>query len=126
MPEVDLEQVGTGSMPPGLFHLAYLLRFHNAVMSGGLAFAVEVTDDNLFGAVLDASRYLGLTELATFLERVAAAGRDDDALEELGGDYMRITGEDVPGPALIDRAFEAKLMANPSDFEDIETSPGDR
>src|SRR5262249_59485830 len=125
-----LAKVSPGALPVGTLHLAYLLRFHNAVMNGGLDFAVEITDDALLSAAIEASNYFGVVELARFLERIDTIRRDDDALEDLDDDtledlhddYVHLTEEDAAqGPHLIDRAFEARFAAAPADFEDGET-----
>jgi hypothetical protein len=110
--------VSPGTLAAGTRKLADLLRFHNAVMSGGLASAVEASSDELLNAAAEASRYLELSELNRFLVQIAAISRDYEAIEDLDDQYARLTEEDVVGDGAIYRAFEAKLAVAPADFED--------
>jgi len=87
-------------------------------MGGGLSFAVEVNDDDLIRSAASSSTYFGIPELAELFDKILAAGRDDALLEGLAGEYIRVTGEEQPGPGVIERAFEAKLQESPHDFDD--------
>src|SRR5258708_7221500 len=57
--------VGT---PVGVAKLAHVLRVFNAIMSGGLGFAMEVIEPSEFDRAVEGFRYLGLTGIASLLE----------------------------------------------------------
>ncbi|SNT64863.1 protein of unknown function [Asanoa hainanensis] len=56
--------------PPGVEHLASLLRVYNCAMSGGLDFALEVNEPFRVVRAIEAMRYFGLPEAADFLADV--------------------------------------------------------
>ncbi|MBO3742932.1 DUF4259 domain-containing protein [Actinoplanes flavus] len=98
--------------PPGIEHLASLLRVHNSVMGGGVGFALEVNEPFRVRRAIDALRYFELPEAAALLDDVlrrdldgepADTRPDDELTALLDGDYL-------------DRAFRAKAERVPADF----------
>jgi hypothetical protein len=103
-------------VPTGTAHLARLLRFHNAAMSGELGFALEVTPADQLEAVASAADYLDLVDVARLVRRLAADGRDFELAEGLNDAYCQATGENRVGDSEVERAFLRAFAASPGDF----------
>ncbi|HZM82746.1 MAG TPA: hypothetical protein VFC19_44080 [Candidatus Limnocylindrales bacterium] len=102
--------------PIGLKHLAHLMRFHNAVMGGGLSFAVEISSPEDIDRAQCGAQYLGLTDVAALIGRFAGPDKDYELAEELDHEYYKTTGEDAANTSVIDPAFGRRLATSPADF----------
>lgn len=101
--------------PPGIEHLAALLRVYNSAMGGGLGFALEVNEPFRIGRAVTALRYFGLAVAADFLEDVlnrSLNGESPDTLPS-DGDFYDLVDDDTDP---VDRAFRAKAAEVPADF----------
>ncbi|ADU05653.1 hypothetical protein AB0N38_12610 [Micromonospora aurantiaca] len=100
--------VGT---PVGVEKLSHVHRVFNAVMGGGLGFAVEVLEPDDFRRAVEGFRYLDLGEVANLLaELVDSYGSSDyDVRKEEILDGLLVG-------ALVDDAFRRKVSQAPSDF----------
>jgi hypothetical protein len=99
--------------PPGIEHLASLLRVHNSVMGGGLGFALEVNEPFRVRRAIDAMRYFELAEPADFLENVLDRSPNGESPDSLPSDddfYDFMNDETVR------KAFTAKAAQIPTDF----------
>ena len=105
-----------GFLPPGMRHLILLMRFHNAVMGGGLSFAVEISGQDLLSAALEAMTYFGLSDVRRLLEGIDGDDPDYDLLPELNDNYYVVTREDQIGVSAVAEAFENMFQPRPEDF----------
>lgn len=96
----------------GLASLAYLLRFYNATMGGGLDFAFEANDKFRVRRAIQAAAYFGLADLAAFWKDLLVHFPDYDYIEARYEAY----GEMVPRDAVIVEAFRSKLADSPGEF----------
>lgn len=99
--------------PPGIRHLASLLRIHGSVMGGGLAVALEVNEPFRVERAVEALRYFGLTAAAGLLEDTlgrSLADEDPDSWPT-DDDFDGLIDGDV-----VDSAFRAKATEVPADF----------
>ncbi|GIF62575.1 hypothetical protein Ais01nite_06100 [Asanoa ishikariensis] len=92
--------------PPGIEHLASLLRVYNSAMSGGLGFALEVNEPFHVRRAINALRYFGLTETASFVEEALNGESPGDAF------FAPVDHGIDP----IGRAFRTKAAEFPTDF----------
>jgi hypothetical protein len=99
--------------PPGIEHLASLLRVYNCAMGGGLGFALEVNEPFRVRNAINALRYFGLAEAAGFLEDVLERSLNGESPDSLPPD-----GEfdDLVDDETVTRAFKAKAAECPPDF----------
>ncbi|GGM86380.1 DUF4259 domain-containing protein [Dactylosporangium sucinum] len=101
--------------PPGIEHLASLLRVYNSAMGGGLGFALEVNEPFRVRRAINAMRYFGLAEPADLLEDALSRSLNGEPPDSWpSGIHDRLDG-------LLDdkwfmRAFKAKAAEVPTDF----------
>ncbi|MET7806623.1 hypothetical protein [Micromonospora chersina] len=101
--------VGT---PVGVAKLSHVLRVFNAIMSGGLGFAVEVIEPDEFKRAVEGFRYLDLVEVANLLAEL---------VESYGSSDYDFRKEEILEHALnvgapVNDAFRRKVSEVPSDF----------
>ncbi|MFG3577836.1 hypothetical protein [Micromonospora chersina] len=105
-----------GAVPPGVptgvVKLSHVLRVFNAMMSGGLGFAMEVIERDEFERAVEGFRYLDLTGIANLLaDLVESYGSSDyDEQKEESLDEMLNEGD------LVLDAFRRKVAVVPYDF----------
>ncbi|PRX15800.1 hypothetical protein CLV67_12239 [Actinoplanes italicus] len=101
--------------PPGIEHLASLLRVYNSAMGGGLGFALEVNEPFRVRNAIIALRYFELGEAADFLQDVLDRSLNGESPDSLPSDedFHRLVDD---GPNPISRAFKAKAAKVPADF----------
>ncbi|MEV4664338.1 hypothetical protein AB0J85_20600 [Micromonospora echinofusca] len=101
--------VGT---PVGVAKLSHVLRVFNAIMGGGLGFAVEVIEPDEFKRAVEGFRYLDLVEVANLLAELAESygSSDYDFRKEEILDHSLNVG------APVNAAFRRKASDVPSDF----------
>lgn len=102
--------------------LAAALAFHGLAMNGGVLHAFEVLSAQELGGAHDGYAWLGLGEVAAFLQRTAAAIEatdwdDESAVEALeaesDAEYERL----LPGDdSDVEAAFRARLAERPEAF----------
>jgi hypothetical protein len=99
--------------PPGIEHLACLLRVHGSVMGGGLAFALEVNEPFRVRRAVEALRYFGLTVAADLLQDTLdrSLRGENSASWPTDDNFDGLTDGDV-----LERAFAAKAAEVPADF----------
>ncbi len=102
--------------PRGLAQLAAFLGFHNAVMSGGLAFALDAYDKGRNEAAARACEYLELNDVAEVIRRADNIDRDADLPQSLEQEYYVKTGETGVAGSLVEAAFERMFALAPQDF----------
>jgi hypothetical protein len=99
-------------VPAGVARLSHVLRVFNAMMSGGLGFAVEVIEPDEFERAVEGFRYLDLNEVANVLADLVGSygGSEYDDQKEARLDEMINEGD------LVLDAFRRKVAVVPSDF----------
>ena len=97
--------------------LAAMLRCHNAVMSGGMAFAVtdSLTPEEIASG-LAGFEYFGLIEAARVFGEATTAS--DEELDQLDVAYDAL----VPTDQVLVRSFEGKFNAEPEQFGPLQES----
>ena len=110
--DYGVEGVVPAGAPAGVAKLSHVLRVFNAMMSGGLGFAIEVIEPEEFRRAIEGFRYLDLVEVADLLsDLVDDYGTPDyDEQREARLDDMLNEGD------LVLDAFRRKVAAVPSDF----------
>ncbi|WP_155373688.1 hypothetical protein [Catellatospora vulcania] len=98
--------------PVGVAKLSHVMRVFNAIMSGGLGFAVEVIEPDEFDRAVEGFRYLNLGEIANLLAELVESygGSNYDLQKEDALDQMLNDGDPV------DDAFRRKAVEVPSEF----------
>lgn len=109
--------VGT---PIGVERLSHVHRVFNAIMGGGLGFAVEVLASDEFRRAVEGCRYLDLGEVANLLAEL---------VESYGSSGYDVRKEEILDAllvgALIYDAFRRKVSEAPSDFGFDTSAPHD-
>ncbi|GAA4605711.1 hypothetical protein BJY16_005498 [Actinoplanes octamycinicus] len=99
--------------PPGVEHLAGLLRVHGSVMGGGLGFALEVNEPFRIERAINALRYFELSAAADLMAETLRRSRNGEPSESWP------TDDNVDGLIdgdVLDTAFRAKAVQVPADF----------
>jgi hypothetical protein len=101
--------------PPGVEHLASLLRVYNSAMGGGLGFTLEVNEPFRIRNAINSLRYFELAEAADFLQDVLDRSLNGESPDSLptDDDFYDLVDD---GSNPIRRAFEVKAAEVPTDF----------
>ena len=101
--------------PPGIEHLASLLRVYNSTMGGSLGFALEVNEPFRVRRAINAMHYFELTRPADFLQDVLNRSLNGESPDPLPSDddfYALVDDRTNP----VSRAFKTKVAQAPTDF----------
>jgi hypothetical protein len=110
--DYGVDGVVPAGAPVGMAKLSHVLRVFNAMMSGGLGFAIEVIEPDEFERAVEGFRYLDLPAAADLLaDLVDSYGSPDyDERKEDALSKMMNQGDPVYD------AFRRKVDLVPSDF----------
>ncbi len=98
--------------PPGIEHLAHLMRVYNSAMGGGLFFALEANEPFRIRRAITALRYFAMTEAAAMLDDALLNSEDPDWDSDDIAFHDLVDG----GTDLLGKAFRAKAAEAPADF----------
>ncbi|WP_433040872.1 hypothetical protein [Dactylosporangium sp. CS-033363] len=110
--DYSIEGAVPAGVPVGVAKLSHVLRAFNAMMGGGLGFAMEVIEPAEFELAVAGFRYLDLLAVADLLaDLVESHGTSDyDDSKEVGLEEMLNEGD------LVLDAFRRKVAVVPSEF----------
>lgn len=110
--DYGIEGAAPVGAPEGVAKLSNVLRAYNAMMSGGLGFAIEVIEPDEFERAVEGFRYLDLNEIATLLEELVGSYGDPGYDEQKEARLDEMLNES----SIVLNAFRRKVAMVPSDF----------
>ncbi|MET8093078.1 hypothetical protein [Micromonospora sp. NPDC005220] len=110
--DYSVEGVLPQGAPVGVARLSQALRAYNAIMGGGLGFAMEVIGREEFERALEGFRYLDLGRVANLLADLVESFGTAEYDEQKEVDLDQLINQ---GDIVLD-AFRRKVSAFPSDF----------
>lgn len=117
--------VGGGDTPrEGDVALAASLAFHGLAMNGGVLHAFEVLSAEYLGRARDGFTWLGMPEVARFLEDTARSIAETDWDDESAGDALEASTDDaydrlVPSDQALEEAFRRQVDKRPEAFSPV-------
>jgi hypothetical protein len=110
--DYGIEGVVPADAPVGVVKLSQVLRVSNALMSGGLGFAIEVIEPVEFQYAVEGFRYLGLNEIADLLSNLVESSQNPDYDERGEARLEELLNE---GDFVLD-SYRRKVAVVPADF----------
>lgn len=117
--------VGGGDTPrEGDLALSASLAFHGLAMNGGVLHAFEVLSAEELGRARDGFTWLGMPEVAQFLEATARSIAETDWDDEAAGDALEATADDaydrlLPSDQALEEAFRRQVDERPEAFSPV-------
>jgi hypothetical protein len=116
---------GGGESPrEGDIALAASLAFHGLVMNGGVLHAFEVLSAEELGRARDGFTWLGMPEVAHFLEDTARSIAETDWDDNDAGDALEASTDEsydrvLPSDQALEDAFRRLLAERPQSFDPV-------